>query len=128
MMELKLAKFEIEYQVNTSPGVLFYFLHAPTGLSEWFCDDVFLKDKNYTFSWEGEKREAELINFKINKLVQFRWLDMPDDSYFQFILQVDDITKDLALIITDFEPQKDHESSKLLWDAQISQLLKCVGA
>ena len=43
------TKSEFEYIINTSPIILFNCLTTASGLSEWFCDDVNLKDDNFTF-------------------------------------------------------------------------------
>ncbi|MGB0194868.1 MAG: START-like domain-containing protein, partial [Schleiferiaceae bacterium] len=34
------VKFELEFPLRASPKMLFPFLSSPSGLSEWFCDDV----------------------------------------------------------------------------------------
>ena len=44
------TKLELEYIINTSPIILFNCLTTASGLSEWFCDDVNLKDDKFTFS------------------------------------------------------------------------------
>ena len=43
------TKLELEYIINTSPIILFNCLTTASGLSEWFCDDVNLKDDKFTF-------------------------------------------------------------------------------
>ena len=45
-------KIEIEYIINTSPIILFSCMSTPSGLSEWFANDVNIKDDMYTFFWE----------------------------------------------------------------------------
>ena len=40
---MKKIKFELEYIVNTSPNILFTCITTPSGLSEWFADDVNIK-------------------------------------------------------------------------------------
>ncbi|HET6243643.1 MAG: SRPBCC domain-containing protein [Bacteroidetes bacterium] len=121
------TKLELEYTIKSSPKILYFFLNAPNGLSEWFCDNINVKDDIYTFCWDDEQRSAELISKKVNNYTQFRWLDLPQDTFFEFKLEVDDITKDVALIVTDFEPANEHENSKLLWDSQVTKLIQLVG-
>ena len=36
-------KFSIEYPINSSKGVLYNCFSTPSGLAEWFCDDVNIK-------------------------------------------------------------------------------------
>ena len=43
------VKLELEYIINTSPTILFNCLSTPSGLSEWFADDVNIKNDRYTF-------------------------------------------------------------------------------
>ena len=53
------TKLELEYIINTSPIILFNCLTTASGLSEWFCDDVNLKDDKFTF-WDGSEETAVL--------------------------------------------------------------------
>ena len=48
-------KFELEYSLNTSPGVLFSRLSSASGLSEWFAENVDVKGHLFTFYWEGSE-------------------------------------------------------------------------
>ena len=34
------GKFSVEYVIRTSANILYEFLTTPSGLSEWFADDV----------------------------------------------------------------------------------------
>ena len=45
-----------------------------------------------------------------------------EDYYFEFKIQVDEITKDVSLIVTDFAYKDEIEETKMLWDNQISDL------
>ena len=42
-------QFSIEYDFQSSPQLLFQFLSTPSGLSEWFSDDVNSRGEKYTF-------------------------------------------------------------------------------
>lgn len=127
MKENAVTKLELEYAIKSSPKTLFFFLNDPNGLNEWFCDKITVNENIYTFCWDDEERSAELISSKVNKHTQFRWLDLPEDTFFEFRLEVEDITKEVALIITDFELENEHENSKLLWDTQVNRLMQLVG-
>ncbi|MDQ3192880.1 MAG: START-like domain-containing protein [Bacteroidota bacterium] len=127
MKEEGVTKLELEYTIKSSPKILFFFLNSPNGLSEWFCDKINVNENIYTFCWDDEERSAELVGSKKNEHTQFRWLDLPEDTFFEFRLVVQDITKEVALIITDFEPIEDHENSKLLWDSQVNKLTHLIG-
>ena len=38
-------KFNVEYEVKSSPKILFGFLNEPNGLALWFADDVTYRDQ-----------------------------------------------------------------------------------
>ena len=104
---------------------------TPSGLSEWFADDVNIKDDVYTFLWDGAEEEARLLTKKANAKVKFRWIeDEEDDSeaYFELRYEVDPMTKAVIVSITDFaEPDELDENSRF-WDQQIGELKRILGA
>jgi uncharacterized protein YndB with AHSA1/START domain len=120
-------KIELEYIVNTSPKVLFNRLSTPSGLAEWFADDVNLKGKIFTFFWDNSEQKAEIIHRKDLKCVRFRWLEESEDEYFEFRLTKDELTGDLALIVTDFADEDEKEDAIELWNSQISELKHAIG-
>lgn len=121
------TKFELEYTLNTSPKVLFNRLSTPDGLSEWFADDVNLKDNTITFIWEGSEQKAEIIQKKDLNYIRFRWLEEDDEEYFEFKIRQDELTGDVALIITDFAFEDEKNDSIDLWDSQVSELKHTMG-
>ncbi|NOZ46924.1 MAG: SRPBCC domain-containing protein [Chlorobi bacterium] len=122
------TKYQLEYTINSSPKVLFNRLATAGGLSEWFADDVNVQGNIYTFIWEGSEQEAEMTGKKDGKYVKFHWLDDEDEkSYFEFKLNTDELTGDLALIITDFAEDDEVDDAKDLWDTQISELKHLLG-
>jgi uncharacterized protein YndB with AHSA1/START domain len=121
-------KFELEYDINSSPGVLFYRLSTPGGLAEWFADDVNLQDGIYTFVWEKSEQQAEVVQRKDNKYIRFRWIEEEDeDSYFEFRLNQDELTGDVSLMITDFAEADETTDAVDLWDTQIAELKHAIG-
>jgi len=122
-------KIELEFIIKTSPSILFNRLSTPSGLSEWFSDDVNVKGNIYTFIWDGSEQEAELISKRENKNVRFHWLDdEDDDTYFEFIINVDELTGETALMIVDFAEEDEKEDSIELWNQQIDQLKHGLGS
>ena len=103
-MEIK-KKLELEYIIRTSPKVLYTRLNTADGLAQWFADDVTVNNGIHTFVWEGVGQKAKIIKEKAGKFVRFQWLDQDDDSYFEFKLEIDEITSEVALIITDFSEE-----------------------
>ena len=121
--------FQIEFPIRSSLRILFNQISTPSGLSEWFADNVNLNGKNYTFFWDGDDQEAELLSKKNNQSIKFRWTDEPKDTFFELKIVVDDITQDISLIVTDFaEDEEDKEEAKLLWNKQIEKLRQSIGS
>jgi uncharacterized protein YndB with AHSA1/START domain len=122
-------KFELEYTLNCSPKVLFSRLSTPEGLGEWFADNVNVDGDLFSFFWDNSESVARLSALKDNKLVRFEWLNLEneDENYFEFSIHIDDLTSDLALIITDFAEPDEKEDSISLWDSQIADLKRLLG-
>ena len=124
-------KFQLEYIINCSPKVLFNRLSTASGLAEWFADDVRVKGNIFTFIWGDSNEGAERKNFKDNKIVRFEWIgdDLDkDESYFEFVINQDDLTNDVSLTIIDFADDDEVEQSSNLWDSQISTLKHLLGS
>ena len=122
-------KYQLEFPIRSSLRILFNQISTPSGLSEWFADNVNLSGKNYTFFWDGDVQEAELLSKKNNESIKFMWLDEPSDTFFELKIIVDDITQDISLIVTDFaEDEEDEEEGKLLWEKQIEKLRQSIGS
>lgn len=119
-------KITLEYSINSSPKVLYARLSTPGGLSEWFADDVNVKGEVYSFIWEGVEQKAEAVIKKENRYIRFRWLDDPE-AYFEFRIYVDEITKDVALVVVDVVEEDESDGVKELWDSQISELKHVLG-
>jgi uncharacterized protein YndB with AHSA1/START domain len=123
------GKFVLEFFVKSSPTLLFDFLSTPSGLSEWFADDVDIRNEEFTFHWDGQVQRAKLLAYKQDHLLRLRWFDKNEDFYFEFRIDHDDLTGDVTLFITDFgESEDDMKTSKLLWESQVHKLLKVLGA
>lgn len=125
---VKKQKFQIEFEMHCSPRILFNYLSTPSGLSEWFADDVTVKEGVYTFKWTGTESKAKVVHKRDNQMVRFKWLDDPDDSYFEFEILTDDLTSDVALMITDFSIPDDKEETERLWETQIHNLRQIIGS
>ena len=123
------GKFELEFVVHASAEMLYEFLSTPSGLSEWFCDDLNIRNGIYTFIWDDQLQQARLLKTVDQQLVRFQWVDKNDGSYFEFRIQRDDLTNDISLIITDFaDTASERESSKLLWNSQVEKLMHVIGS
>lgn len=123
------GKYQLEFIIRCPVTLLYDFLSTPSGLQEWFADDVFLKDDMYTFNWDGQLQKAQLLNAKIDNYLRFRWIDKPEGTYVEFRVTQDELTGEVSLIVTDFgESEDDVVTGKRLWDSQIQRLIKVMGA
>ena len=123
-------KFEMEFPIKVSQKLLFQYISTPSGLSEWFADNVNSRGEIFIFIWDDSEESAKLIRKINNEKIQFQWLDDEEtDYYFELRIQFDEITKDVSLIVTDFaEDEEEVEESKLLRTNQISHLKKVLGS
>lgn len=126
-------KIQLEYAINSSPKVLYNRLSTPAGLSEWFADNVNIDSKKiYTFIWEGYEQRAEVIAMKDQHYIKFHWLDEDEEDdenyFFEFRISEDDLTGDIALIITDFVEKDEVEDFTKLWDKQVTELKHTIGS
>lgn len=123
------VKFEIEFPIQASPQLLYNYISTPSGLSEWFADNVNSRGELFTFIWDDSEEQAKLITKKSTERIKFKWLDTDDDSsYFELRIQVDGITKDVSLIVTDFSDDDEVDEAKMLWENQISSLKQVLGS
>src|SRR6185436_6804098 len=124
----KKQKYQVEFPMHSSPKILYNYLSNPSGLEEWFADNVSVKDGVYTFKWEGSESKAKMVHKRDGQMVKFKWLDDPDDAFIEFEILTDDLTSDVALLITDFALPEDKEESERLWDTQIHSLRQIIGS
>lgn len=122
--------FQTEIPIKTSVGILYDMMTTPSGLSDWFCEDVNIDGDVYSFFWGGEAEKAELLRMSKNEFVRFKWVEDEDDNaYFELRIKIDGITKDVALVITDFaDDEEEVEENTLLWESQINDLKRVIGA
>ena len=51
------------------------------------------------------------------------------ESYFEFSIQIDEMTSDVSLIITDYaEDEDEKEEQIMLWEQQIENLKRAIGS
>ena len=121
-------KFELEFVIQSSPQLLFQYLSTPSGLSEWFADNVNSRGELFNFMWDGSEEEAKLLKKKSDEFIRFAWDESEDDSYFEMRIIVDEITSDVSLFITDFAEEDEVEEAKMLWENQVSSLKQVLGS
>lgn len=123
-------RVDLEFTINTSPYLLFNRLSTPSGLSEWFADNVNLSGKIFTFIWENTQVKAELLEKKENKSIKFRWIKEGSNpkNFFSFRLTTQDMTGEQTLqVVEQLDENEDLEEAISLWTSQIGELKRILG-
>lgn len=129
-MNLK-SRYELEFPINSSPQLLYQYISTPSGLSEWFADNVNSRGEFFTFIWDDSEENARLSSKKTGEKVKFRWIDEKNndtDYFFELRILEDEITKDVSLMVIDFATEDELDEAKLLWENQISDLKHVIGS
>ncbi|MDH6341448.1 uncharacterized protein YndB with AHSA1/START domain [Parabacteroides sp. PFB2-12] len=126
---MKKEKFHIEYVFDkVSKRSLWNHVTTPPGLSSWFADDVMINGSTYTFIWDKDEEQAEVVSLKPEVSVRYRWIEEEEeDVYFEFKLHTIELTGTTALEITDFADADEKEDAIDLWDSQIDRLKHTLG-
>lgn len=123
------VKYVLEFPIQASPSLLYNYISTPSGLSEWYADNVNSRGELFTFIWEGSEEQAKMVSKKSGERVRFRWNeDEESNYYFEIKIQVDDITKDVSLLITDFAQEDEIDEGKMLWENMVGNLKQVLGS
>jgi uncharacterized protein YndB with AHSA1/START domain len=120
-------KFTLEYHINASPEFLYTYISTASGLAIWFADDVNIDGDVFTFIWEGSEERAKLVSKRMNKYVKFQWIDRGENEFFSFELDQDELTGDVALVVTDFEYEDEIKGTTMIYDVSIDKLKQTIG-
>jgi uncharacterized protein YndB with AHSA1/START domain len=129
-MEVK-VKYELEFPINSSPQLLYQYISTPSGLSEWFADNVNSRGEFFTFIWNDSEEKARVASKKSGEKIKFRWIDTEDldtDYFFELRILEDEITKDVSLMVIDYAPEDELDEAALLWENQIADLKHVIGS
>jgi uncharacterized protein YndB with AHSA1/START domain len=123
------SKIQLEYIIRASNSILFNCMSTPSGLEEWFAPEVLIRGEVFTFKWEGEERKAQLVSKKKESYVKYQWLDDDDatSNYFEMAIKIDEMTGEVALLITDFSEEGEEDDQKMLWDESVEELKRHIG-
>jgi uncharacterized protein YndB with AHSA1/START domain len=125
------VKYELEFPIQASPSLLYQYISTPSGLSEWFADNVNSRGELFNFIWEGSEEQAKLLSKKTDDRIKLRWTADDEEGmnyYFEMKIQVDEITKDVSLMITDFAEEDEVDEGKMLWENMVSDLKQILGS
>lgn len=129
-MEVK-VKYELEFPINSSPQLLYQYISSPSGLSEWFADNVNSRGEYFTFIWDDTEERARVASRKTGEKIKFRWIDknnIDTDYFFELRILEDEITKDVSLMVIDYAPEEELDEAAQLWENQISDLKHVIGS
>lgn len=126
----KKIKYELEFPIHSSPSLLYQYISTPSGLSEWFADNVNSRGEFFTFIWDDAEEKAKLLSKRSGERIRFQWLNDDDDDNYFFELKIvqDEITKDVSLIVIDFTEEDELDEAKLLWENQVADLKHVLGS
>ena len=125
------VRYEIEFPINSSPQLLYQYISTPSGLAEWFADDVNSRAEFFTFIWDDTQEKARLASKKSGEKVKFRWVDDKNkdtDYFFELHILEDELTKDVSLLVVDFAEKNEIPEASQLWENQISDLKHLIGS
>ena len=121
-------KFVMEFVLNScSHSVLWSAISTPSGLGDWFADDVKLRGDKWVFVWDATEQEAVRLSCRDKQLVKFRWLGDTTDCYFEMKIHDDALTGNVTLVVTDFAEVDDVDDAKMLWEEQVKMLSRSLG-
>ena len=124
-------RYEIEFPINSSPQLLYQYISTPSGLSEWFADNVNSRGEFFTFIWNDSEEKARVASKKTGEKIKFRWIDLNNvdtDYFFELRILEDEITKDVSLMVIDYAPEDELDEAAQLWENQISDLKHVIGS
>lgn len=121
-------RIELEFPMHVSPQLLYEYISTASGLSEWFADDVIIQGDCFEFHWEEAIEKAQILRRKYDEAIRMRWLIMPEDTYFEMQIRLDEITQDISLFITDFTIEDESfEELELFWNNAVANLKHAIG-
>lgn len=122
-------KFTIEFGLKKgSTKALWKLISTPIGLAEWMADNVDEDNTGvFTFSWSKSSERAKLIEIQPEERIRFRWLNSPEDTYFEIEIIKSELTGEIALLLTDFAAPDEKEDLINLWAAEIDTLIRRIG-
>jgi uncharacterized protein YndB with AHSA1/START domain len=126
-------KFVTEFELRSSPKVLFPYISTPSGLEQWYAEKVtVLPDHRYDFQWDGDSHIAKQTSLRINKAVKFEFEntseDELDNDHVELKLEVSELTQTTFLRVVDYSRNKDEAELDSLWDGFIDNLREIVGS
>jgi len=91
---------------------------------------VNIRGNTMTFFWDGSEEKAKVLSKVKDQFIRFQWdYDEGENVFFELRIKIDPITREVALIVTDFPEEGDDEDSVSgLWESQVDDLRRVLGA
>lgn len=123
-------QYQLEYLFGNVPqGQLWQKLTTEVGLNEWITGDIKISSEHCVlFRWSdspGDEAHACMEILTPGSQVRFRWDD--SDLYFDLTIAPSELTKSLALIVTDHAEEDELDAYREIWDQQIGHLRQALG-
>ena len=65
-------RYELEFPIHSSPQLLYQYISTPSGLQEWFADNVNSRGEFFTFIWDDSQEKARLYSKKTGEKIKFK--------------------------------------------------------
>jgi hypothetical protein len=125
---MKKELFQIDYELkNGAAGLLWKLISTPSGLSEWFAENVEQENNVLSFQWGETIQKANIVSINPSSSIRFHWEDEPAEYYFEFKIDHSELTRDVVLSIIDFADASEKKGSIELWNSQIDALTRRSG-
>lgn len=128
-------EFTLEFEMNTSPQLIFSFVDTAEGLQDWFADKVSDNRGIFTFKWNDYEEKAVKINSQKNESVKYAWIEdesedistIEEEYFFGFSIIQHELTGDVSLLVSFYEEDLEFENEKNVWEHQIQKLKQKMG-
>lgn len=119
-------ELQLDFIFNKVPtNLLWNSISTPSGLEEWFADEVKQEGDVFSFRWEGNEDvdSATLKQSRVGVYVRFHWnFDEDPKSYFEMRIGVDELTRDVILKVTEIVDEEEMQDAIELWELQVEGL------
>ena len=127
------TKFAFEYEINASKKMLYTYFTTPSGLAQWFADDVNIDEDNiFNFIWEEEDHKAKMVSHRTNSFTKFVFLNADktegdDPDWVEFKIDLNEMTQTTFIRVQEYSDFDDKEEQAEVWEGLLHTLKETVG-
>jgi len=130
--------FVKEYELNTTPKLLFPFISTADGLQEWFADKAETRpNSTFLFEWDSTDHLAAIDTLKLNKSVRFCFIDSESEvpfvqdrqhqfPFIEFAIVPGNFSQSVFLRVTDLTEASEDDIEET-WDYLVGSLKDRIG-